>query len=252
MTFYRSYWDESGKFKDHKVVSFCGVMASPESRDAFNDAWNAVLKETQLPALHATLALQFHRNVTPALRKGTPEQRCDALKPFVDCILNHMDLGVALSVDVEAYSKWSPEAKKRVGGSDDPSYFAFLQAMGSVKKLATQEADLVSMMCDEDEETAQNFYRLYRRGKKVDPELKKKLVSISFSDDELFPALQAADLLAALVRLESLKSFGYHPHSFKSLVSHLMVPRTDQKMKWIAFIATAEELENIGNRLKNL
>jgi hypothetical protein len=252
MTFFRSYFDESGKFNDHRVVSFCGVVASPESLKSFTDAWDALLRNALMTHLHTTNALRISRALSPKIPKQSPSERCEALAPFVDCILDNLDVGIVVSIDVEAYLKWPAKAKKRLGGSDNPTYASFAQAIGALKMHACRDDDRLSMMCDDDEETVLNFYKLYRRFKKIDPELKKKLVSLSFSDDNAFPGLQAADLIAGLIRLESLLRFGYHTHDFKPLVSRLMVPRQNQKLKWLGFLGDSETLSDIGVQLQNI
>src|SRR5258708_40027158 len=108
MAFFRSFFDESGKFKDHRVISFCGVVASPESYKSFNDAWDALLRTNMLTAFHTIHALKANRSLSPVIRSESPAERCESLKPFVDCILNNLDLGVSVTVDVTGYSKWSP------------------------------------------------------------------------------------------------------------------------------------------------
>ena len=118
--------------------------------------------------------------------------------------------------------------------------------MGAIKKYACRDDDCVSIMCDDDEETAWNFYQLYRQFKKIDRDFRKKLVSVSFSNDELYPALQAADLIAGLMRLEALRAFRYHTHDFVPLTESLMKPREGQKLKWIGLIGNSEKIEEMG------
>lgn len=250
MTFFRSYFDESGKFKDHRVISFCGVVASHESLDCFNKAWDGLLRKNQLESFHTKHALQCGRNFSHVIRKESAIDRCNSLKPFVDCIVDNLELGIVVALDVAAYSKWSPGAKKRVWGNDDPAYLAFTQASAALKKHACRDEDRISIMCDDREETALNFYQIYRRFKRTSPELRKKFVSLSFADDKSFPALQAADLIAALVRLESLKRFNYHTHDYGPLVSDLICQRPHQKLHWIGIIGDKLKLEEIGGRLE--
>jgi hypothetical protein len=250
MTFFRSYFDESGKFKDHRVVSFCGVLASPDSRIAFNEAWDALLRKNQLSAFHTSNALRASRSLSPVIRSESPTERCETLKPFVDCILNNLDLGVSITIDVAGFSKWTPGAKKMVGGNDNPAYVGFMQAVGAIKKYACRDDDRISVMCDDDEDTALNFYALYRRFKKIDSEMRRKLVSLSFSNDEMYPGLQAADLVAGLMRLEALRAFGHHTHDFRSLAASLTKPRPDQKLKWIGFTGDSESMEEMGESLQ--
>ena len=249
MAFFRSFFDESGKFHDHRVISFCGVLASPDSLTSFDIAWDTLLRKNGLTCLHTKEALRAKRSLSPVIRSQSFAERCEVLRPFVDCIVDNLDLGIGIVIDVTSYSKWTPAAKKRVGGSDDPAYVAFMQAAGAIKMHACKDDDRVSVMCDDDEQTALNFYQLYRQFKKIDPELKKKLVSLSFANDESYPALQAADLIAALMRLESLRAFGYHPHDFTPLVSQLMKPRIGQKLKWIGFTGDSERMREIGNTM---
>ena len=90
------------------------------------------------------------------------------------------------------------------------------------------------------------------RIKKIDIILKKKLVSISFSNDTAYPGLQAADLIDGLMRLESLRVFGYHTHDFRSLVGHLLRPKPDQKMKWVGFTGDPEKMAEIGESFQKL
>jgi hypothetical protein len=47
-------------------------------------------------------------------------------------------------------------------------------------------------------------------------------VSISFADDTYQPILQAADMLAALLRLEADQKFNGHPYQYKSLFYRLL------------------------------
>jgi hypothetical protein len=245
LAFFESDFDESGKFKDHRVVSFCRVMASPESLKSFNEVWDALLRRNEMTFLHTTHALRCSRSVSPVIREQSPSERCESLKPFVECILDNLDLGVGIALDVRGFSKWEPKAKKRVGGSDDPAYLAFMQGTLALKVYACRDDDRISMMCDDDTETAWNFYQLYRQMQKIDPELRKKLVALSFANDESFPALQAADLIAGLMRMESIKRFGYHAHEFSPLVSSLMEPKPSQKLKWIAYIGDNQRMDEM-------
>src|ERR1700683_88712 len=48
-----SFFDESGKFKDHKVISFGGVSSYNEDFPAFAEEWNRLLVKNGLKVLHA-------------------------------------------------------------------------------------------------------------------------------------------------------------------------------------------------------
>ena len=40
-----AYFDESGKYHDKKVVTFCGVCASASKIQSFEDDWNSLLRK---------------------------------------------------------------------------------------------------------------------------------------------------------------------------------------------------------------
>jgi hypothetical protein len=252
MAFFHSFFDESGKFKDHRVISFCGVVAAPQNLHAFNHAWDVLLRKNQLKALHTTHAFKCSRALSPIIRDESPAERCESLKPFIDCIHQHLELGVAIAIDVAGYSSWSADAMKRVGGSNNPAYLAFLRASLVLNEYAYRDDDHIGIMCDDDEETAWNFYLLYRRIRKISGVLRKKFVSMAFADDNLYPALQAADLIAGLVRLEALRRFNYHTYDYKPLFDCLSKPDGNQQLKWSEMFANKAQMRELGPRMEKL
>src|SRR5207302_6570599 len=85
----------------------------------------------------------------------------------------------------------------------------------------TPARDKISFVCDEDEGTALPFYRLYRRVKKVWPKARNRMAGISFADDKYLYALEAADPVAALMRLESGKVWLRTPYRYRPLFKAL-------------------------------
>ncbi len=148
MAFFHSFFDESGKFKDHRVISFCGVVAPDGSLARFNEAWAALLRHHEMPFLHMRRALRPNVALSSVIRKQSIRERNDALKPFADCIAENLELGIAMAVDAAEYSKWEPGAKKRLGGSDDPAYLAFLSIGLTLQEYAARDDDQISLTCD--------------------------------------------------------------------------------------------------------
>jgi hypothetical protein len=62
------------------------------------------------------------------------------------------------------------------------------------------------MICDDDRSTAWDCYWHYRGIKAANEDVREKIVSLGFPNDQYFPALQAADMLAYLSRLEQLSN----------------------------------------------
>jgi hypothetical protein len=247
MAIFQAFFDESGKFEDKSVTSFCG-LCSPENRvREFEEDWKGLLRNFGLQCLTMKRALRrkipFSSN-TPA---KSAEERNNVLQSFAQCIRKHFELGVAITVDVDAYKKWSPQARKRVGGSDDPHYFAFLCAVTASAKYLTKDEDRFSLICDDDQKTAVNCYRLYSRVKTVHAELRRKMVSITFADDNEFAPLQAADLLASLCRLESARRFHRDYYDYAPSFQALTGPGSG--MYWGVSFYDTERINDLGDKL---
>jgi uncharacterized protein DUF3800 len=58
MAIIHAFFDESGKHKDHPVVTFCGVCAPQSKLQQFDDAWNGLLRHYGLSSLHMAQDLQ--------------------------------------------------------------------------------------------------------------------------------------------------------------------------------------------------
>lgn len=252
MGFFHSFIDESGKFQDHRVVSMCGVVSPDASLVRFNDAWGALLRHYELPFLHMKKALRPNVALSKLIRKQTIAERIEVLKPFADCIAENLELGIALAFDVAGFSKWNPAAKKRIGGTDDPAYLAFMRTMLLLQEYAGKVDDRVTLTCDDDQGTAWNFYQLYRRIKIVSNDCREKFVALTFADDKHYAALQAADMLGSLVRLEAYRQFDQRYYDYVPLFKHLTKNRAATGIKWRVSFNDAEKMEATGTNLAKL
>jgi Protein of unknown function (DUF3800) len=233
-----AFVDESGKFKDHKVIAIGCVAAYNEQLHDFAQEWGRHLILNGLNDLSAKKALNYSR---PLSKKNTDvglTNRIDTLRPFVACIRKHLQVAVGCVVDVRVF-KQLPSHFFQVFGSD-PSYMAFMRIMLQLAEFASA-SDKISLICDEDEQTALAFYRLYRRIKKVAPGVQKRLVAISFADDRFLFALQAADLIAALIRLEKTAQLIRTKYDYKPLYKALVAQPEKHERIWYCGIATGDK-----------
>src|SRR6266576_1952603 len=129
MAFIYSFFDESGKFKDKRVISFAGVCGSGTSLEQFNNKWTHLLRQNQMEYFHMQKALRYNAPLSPKIRRQTINERIEVLKPFATCIAENLNLGVGMVIEVEGYANWSREAKRKVGGSNDPAYVAIIRTM---------------------------------------------------------------------------------------------------------------------------
>jgi hypothetical protein len=254
MAIFQCFFDESGKFKDHEVVSFCG-LCSPVSRvQEFEEEWKRLLRSCEIESLTMKRALRHTRRLSPCVDSQSANERCEVLKPFALCIRQHFEIGVAIAVDVKAYQQLSTIAKRKIGGSDDPQYMAFLSGiMGPSLRL--RDEDRMHLICDDDEGTALNCYRLYRRAKIVNPALRDRLVALTFASDKDFAPLQAADMLSSLVRLEALRGFKRAFYEYVSLFHTLTHPSPNpllNTIKWVKGFFDEAKLEAAGKGLERL
>ncbi len=253
MAIFQCYFDESGKFKDHEVISFCG-LCSPLSRvQEFEEEWKRLLRSCEIESLSMKKALRRSRRLSPCIDKQSAQERTEILKPFALCIRKHFEIGVAIAVDVQAYQQMSPVAKKQIGGSDDPYYFAFLCGiMGPSRRL--RDEDKMHVICHDEEQTALNCYRLYRRVKIVYPALRHRLVALTFANDKEFVPLQAADMLSSLVRLQALRQFRDAYFEYVSLFHALTVPseQVTNGIKWVKGFFGGEKLKVAESGLESI
>jgi Protein of unknown function (DUF3800) len=246
MAIFQAFLDESGKFKDKRVVSFCGFV-SPQMRvREFEDEWNGLLKQFELQCLTIKRALRHKIPFSPNTQAKSAKERNEAFVPFIKCIRKHFEMGIAITVDVDAYNKWPHQAKKRIGGSEDPHYFAFLCALTGASKYVRQ-GDKFSLICDDDKATAMTCYGLYTRARTINPELRHKLVSITFADDDVFVPLQAADLLASLSRLEAARQF--HRDYYEYMPSFDALTGQGSGMNWGVSFYDKDRLNALGSQL---
>jgi hypothetical protein len=231
MAILNSFWDESGKFKDHKVVSFCGVCAAKFRLEKFEEVWNSLLARNQIPYLTMKEVLRTTRKISPSIPAQSVNERIECLKPFARCIFENLELGIVMAVDVEGYNAMTPKAKRPIGGSDDPFYVAFLRGIMEVSRYA-QGDNRVALICDDDEKTAELCYRYYRRVRIVNHTAHNALAAITFADDKSFPALQAADMVASLSRLEAYRRFYRRFYDYKPLFDYLADNHGASSIQW--------------------
>lgn len=226
------YFDESGKFADHSIVAFCGLMNTVERWETFKPEWRYCLRHHGITSLHMSKgALNFKRQFSakrPALGR---EDRIKVLSTFIVAIKQHVELGVVADMDVRAYKNLKSHIQQKVG---DPYFVSFKTALIKTLDYVKPTPDsILSVMCDDEEQYAPLCYKLFNKVRREYPALRKLLSSICFGDDELILPLQAADLLAYIVRSESARKFhGVHSECDELYAKLLSVDDGD-KIKFI-------------------
>jgi hypothetical protein len=215
-----AYFDESGKMGDHPVVALAGICATETHLRAFDQDWNSLLTQYGWKALHMKEVMKrskFSHNV----RADTPKERAEALKPFVDCINNHLLLGIGQALDVAGFNALPKGTRAGLGNPTNPGYVAFARAILELIHFC-QAGDRICLICDHDNETATHFFSHYKGIRRAHPTVQEMTISIAFADDRYFPALQAADMLAYLVRLEAKRRFFRDFYDYRPLLVYMI------------------------------
>ncbi|MFI5086985.1 MAG: DUF3800 domain-containing protein [Terriglobales bacterium] len=209
-----AYFDESGTEAEHPIVSLCGFIDGFQPWVEFYGKWNQLLRQYEIPALHAVRALRFTQQYG-TMKPGSPEERIKEILPFIHEITNGLEMGISIAVDVNAYK--SIRELHGVYGRD-PFYFAFYVAVITIlRHFEIPRRYQVGLIFDEEEAKAIQCYKFLTKLKQTYPEVKERIVSICFSDDKAHPQLQAADLFAYITRLEALSRFVGKAYQFREL-----------------------------------
>jgi len=247
MAFLHSFFDESGKFKDHKVVAFCGFGASDSQLREFDAQWENQLRRCGMDALHWVDARRCGKRLGRNIGAQTLKERINDLKPFADCVNDYLGLGVATVFEVEGYTSFAQGSKALLGGVDNPFYIQFLRTVLFLTAFAPKEN--ITMMCDEDQDTAWNCYQFYQGVKKAKPEVGRRLAALSFGRAVYFPALQAADMLSFLCREEAKRRWYQEPYEYLEFLDYLIGPRGSSSIQWQAAFMNKEDLQKLEKGL---
>jgi hypothetical protein len=231
---YQFFCDESGKYQKNPLTTFCGVLASEDRLKKFDRAWEDLLQSYDLDALHMKEASRLLESSGSRLLKGqTLDERTDLLIPFADCINEHLNRGFLIAADVRGYNSLNWTVKQALGGSHDPYFLSFIVGMMELRKHISED-DRIALIADDDIDTAWDLYLHYRAVGKPYYEVQRAMVSLAFANDRLFPALQAADMIAFLTRYQAEEDFYKVPNIWKRLFTRLMTepPPTVGLMRW--------------------
>ncbi len=243
-----SFFDESGKFQDHQVVAFCGFGASDAQLKEFDKQWENQLLRCGMDALHWVKARRCGKALGDRIGPQSLQERINDLKPFADCVNDYLGLGAACVFEVTGYASFAQDSKNLLGGSDNPFYVQFLRTVMLLAEFA-RPGENITMMCDEDEETAWNCYRLYRRVKEIHPKVGRRLAAISFADDVYFPALQAADMLSFLCREQAKLQWFGESYEYRDFFRYLTDPRGTSNLRWQVAFKNMDDLQKLEKSL---
>jgi hypothetical protein len=151
-----AYCDESGKYKEHPIVTFSALVDGMERWRALTERWIALLRLYEIPALHAVRALRHSQPLGKFGKCSTAEERASQIAPFISEITSGLALAISISVDVRAYER--TRAIHKLYG-EDPHYFAFFMAINMMLTyFAIPKPYTIGLILDDEEKKAMRCY----------------------------------------------------------------------------------------------
>jgi hypothetical protein len=242
MAIFHVYGDESGKLSGNADrTSFCGYVAHVSQWQMFAANWNACRFKWQVPAIHMA-RIMYPDNKDDAWKK-VKQDWGDAWEKKRDALVNELSeiiresaiVCVGAVVDSKHFrllADNNPEFKKL---HRDPIHLAFhLFVMGGIQ--ATEVIDKVSpigVVIDNDKEFAMRVYEQFEGLRSLAAtdsrftKVRERMHSISFVDDDFYPAVQAADMIAYEARRVMVERIT-NPDYTSELYDNLTFLRTHQ------------------------
>jgi hypothetical protein len=185
-----AYFDESGKFHDKEVISFCGWLGSSDNWSSLISGWEELLVKHSVMHLHAAQMKNYG---------------CDLLD-FADLVSQKFKgRGFATALDAKHFKNMPQSFREKVG--TNPHYMIFraavnllLDAVEEEEKKCSAQDVVISLICDQDAATSSECLRWINKLKQNDSRARRRVASICFADSRKNIPLQAADLLANAAR----------------------------------------------------
>src|SRR5260370_2528256 len=105
-------------------------------------------------------AIKLQRPLSEKVAAQQPDERIAALLPSINCILRHLQMIGGVDIDVKEYEAL-PEAHRNIW-SNNPCYTAFARSVLQILEDSSKDG-IISLHCDDEEQTAWPFYQLYRK-----------------------------------------------------------------------------------------
>ena len=197
ITTLNAVFDESGK-QDKEQVVFAGAYATSQQWDAFSREWNTKLHRKGLKTWH-TVDANNVQNEFKKFRKRRKELDELALS-LADTFCKYVFGAQATNISMAEYRKLSQDLRVKF---KDPFYCAFQSGIKSLlADPSVDEDDRFNLICDDSDEYSSECLVIYRRFRKLEPKMSQKIGSLCFVNDDTYPPIQAADLLAFCRRRE--------------------------------------------------
>lgn len=209
MAHFYIYGDESGKLEQSQITSFCGYVGHATEFERVMMEWNNCRFTWGIPPIHTRLIMDPGRDKSGEWGRIRTDwgnlwedKRDEMLNDFSLILLRSHLAATGAVVDAEHFrfmptSPWKAAMKNPIYIS---LYTLLMESLDKIDRISTSLP--VSIVIDDDPQTAIGCYGLLTELRKQFPRVRERLTAVTFGDDKQYPALQMADMIA------------YHSRSF--------------------------------------
>jgi Protein of unknown function (DUF3800) len=186
------FFDESGKLADTDYVVFAGAVGFDEQWSVMAQKWAITIAQRGLTHISMKEAIRLEGPF--AKWAGREVERDDLLVSLINIATPIIGFYVVASVSSLAFRSLPVEQSRKL---KNPQYCGFEACL---KQTLTKSKGPINSWCDSSEEYAVECLKLYAQLRRKDAEFKQRCVSIRFAEDQVFPPLQLADVVAYCAR----------------------------------------------------
>lgn len=262
MAHFYIYADESGKLATNDYTSFCGYVGPALEFERVMVEWNICRFSWGVPPIHMRLVMYPERDKSGRWQKirdawgvSWEERRWEMLKQFASIIANSSLVSVGSVVDA-AHFKTLGESRFKKDMKNPIFMSLYLLLMNSIDRIDSINTSLpISIIIDDDEEYAMQCYQFITAMKSADPatspseilRVRQRISAITFANDDSYPALQMADMIAYEARAEMVSRLS---DKYKN-PSMLYIALTKKMLHQIN-LCTAEILDKMQREYPNV
>lgn len=245
MAVFHIYGDESGKMSGNaERTSFCGYVAHISAWQMFATIWNDCRHKWQVPPIHMSRIMvpldqdtkdDDWRKVKEDWGDGWNKKRDLMLRELSEIVLDAKIVCVGAVVDSKHFRSIcdvDPDFKRE---HRDPVHMAFhtFVMRGIDRVETTDKCSPIGLVIDNDKEFAMRFYEQLENLKNMGSfgqkfaRVKERVHAVSFVNDNSYPGVQAADMIAYEAR-RALVERMTNPNYTSELYDNLTFARIHQ------------------------
>jgi hypothetical protein len=190
-------FDESGKLADTAHVAFAGCVATESDWRGISRRWNEILGTKGLKSTSMKDAIHFHKSFEGW--QDRVQERDDLLVSLAKMLQRDVGFHGACPINCAQFKALPDKHKKKL---KNPQYCGFEATVTLALDWLRPDMKL-HVFCDSSDEYAKECIGLYNLLRNNNRVAKEKCIAITFAEDEHFPPLQAADMLAYCVRADA-------------------------------------------------